>query len=105
MNYKFVILFIFLFSCTTLEKEIDINFKQSYKNHGFALIFNEEDYNKKIINKYLDERSLIIFQKIKTRNKVKITNIINDKSVVLQLEKSIYPLFTTLLSLRELLMN
>ena len=63
MNYKFLILFILLFSCSPIEKEIDINFKQSYKNHGFALIYNEEDYNTKIINKYLDERSLIIFQK------------------------------------------
>ena len=95
MNYKFVILFIFLFSCTTLEKEIDINFNQSYKNHGFALIFNEEDYNKKIINKYLNERSLIIFQKnLKPETKVKITNIINDKSVVATVgKKAVYPSF------------
>ncbi len=95
MNYKFVILFILLFSCSPIEKEIDINFKQSYKNHGFALIFNEGDYNKKIINKYLDDRSLKIFQKnLKPETKVKITNIINDKTIVATVgKKAVYPSF------------
>ena len=95
MNYKFIIIFLFLFSCSPLENDIDVNFKQSYKNHGFALIFNEEDYNTKIINKYLDERSLIIFQKnLSPGTKVKITNIINDKAVIATVgNKAIYPSF------------
>tara|TARA_B100000941_G_scaffold210050_1_gene153754 strand:- start:915 stop:1652 length:738 start_codon:yes stop_codon:yes gene_type:complete len=95
MNYKFIIIFVLLFSCSPLENEIDINFKQSYKNYGFALIFNEEDYNTKIINKYLDERSLIIFQKnLSPGTKVKITNIINNKAVVATVgKKAIYPSF------------
>ena len=95
MNYKFIIIFVLLFSCSPLENEIDINFKQSYKNYGFALIFNEEDYNTKIINKYLDERSLIIFQKnLSPGTKVKITNIINNKAVVATVgKKAVYPSF------------
>ena len=95
MNYKHIIIFFLLFSCSSLEDEIDINFKQSYKNHGFALIFNEDDYNTKKINKYLDERSLIIFQKnLSPGTKVKITNIINDKAVLATVgKKAIYPSF------------
>ena len=88
-------MFLLLFSCSPLENEIDINFKQSYKNHGFTLIFNIDDYNTKIINKYLDERSLIIFQKnLSPGTKVKITNIINNKAVVATVgKKAIYPSF------------
>ena len=88
-------MFLLLFSCSPLENEIDINFKQSYKNHGFTLIFNIDDYNTKIINKYLDERSLIIFQKnLSPGTKVKITNIINNKAVVATVgKKAVYPSF------------
>ena len=95
MNYKIFTLIFLLFSCAPIDKEIDINFKQSYKNHGFTLIFNENDYNKKIINKYLDERSLKIFQKnLKPETNVKITNIINNRSIVATVgKKAVYPSF------------
>ncbi len=34
-------------------------------NKGFSLIYNDKFYDNKIISKKIDERSLVIFQKIK----------------------------------------
>jgi hypothetical protein len=67
----------------------------AYSNKGFALVFSEELYKQKIVNKKIDERSLIIFQKrLKANTKVKITNILNNKSLVATVGKnSHYPAF------------
>ena len=87
-----------LVNCTTetLRKEKPNNVMvNSYSNKGFALIYNEDLYKNKIVNKKIDERSLIIFQKnLKTNTKVKITNILNNKSLIAVVgKKSIYPSF------------
>ena len=67
----------------------------AYSNKGFALVYSEDIFIKKIVNKKIDDRSLIIFQKkLKTNTKVKITNILNNKSLVVTVGKnSIYPSF------------
>ena len=64
-------------------------------NKGFVLIYNNDLYEKKIISKKIDERSLIIFQKnLKKNTKVKITNIINNKSIIATVGSDAdYPLF------------
>ena len=68
MNYKilFVIFFILISSCTNqnLNKKISepIIF-QKYSNTGFALVFNEDLFNEKIVNKKLNDRDLFVFQK------------------------------------------
>ena len=97
-NILFITFFIFLTNCTmeTLVKDkpntILIN---AYSNKGFALVYSEDIFIKKIVNKKIDDRSLIIFQKkLKTNTKVKITNILNNKSLVVTVGKnSIYPSF------------
>ena len=64
-------------------------------NKGFVLIYNNDLYEKKIISKKIDERSLIIFQKnLKKDTKVKITNITNNKSIIATVGSDAdYPLF------------
>ena len=52
-------------------------------NKGFSLIYNDKFYDNKIISKKIDERSLVIFQKnLKKNTIVKITNILNNKSII-----------------------
>ena len=78
--------FILLNSCTsTTLKENKTSFllDNPFTNKGFALIYNDNYYKNKIISKKIDERSLIIFQKnLKKNTHVKITNILNNKSII-----------------------
>ena len=100
MNYKFtIILFIFLYSCTTINtgkiNKEDIVETEVYSNKGFTLLFSDDLNKKKLINKKIDERSLIIFQKnIKKNTSVKITNLLNNKTILAKVgSKSDYPSF------------
>ena len=72
-------------------------------NKGFSLIYNDKFYYDKIISKKIDERSLVIFQKnLKKNTIVKITNILNNKSIIGTVGSNAdYPLFNNaVLSLR-----
>ena len=74
-----------------------------FVNKGFSLIYNDKFYNNKIISKKIDERSLVIFQKnLKKNTIVKITNILNNKSIIGTVGSDAdYPLFNNaILSLR-----
>ena len=88
----------FLNSCVN-DIVYDINEPQNNKikfsNSGFALIYDEDLFEEKIINKKMDERDLIIFQKnLKKGTSVKLFNPINNKSLIAQVgKKSIYPNF------------
>ena len=76
---------------------------KGYSNEGFALIYNEDLYKQKIVSKKISERSLIIFQKnLKINTQVKITNILNNKSIIGTVGKnSKYPSFNnSVLSIR-----
>ena len=109
MLYKVVlsiIFCIFLSNCTTStltnnnQKKIIVN---GYSNKGFALVYSEDLYRDKIVDKKIDKRSLIIFQKnLKINTPVKITNILNNKSLIVSVGKnSKYPSFNnTVISLR-----
>ena len=105
-NILFITVFLFLTNCTTgslVKNKPDKTIINSYINKGFALIYSEELYKKKIINKQIDERSLIIFQKnLKTNTHVKITNILNGKSLIGTVKRnSEYPSFNnSVLSIR-----
>ena len=67
----------------------------NFYNTGFALVYNDDLYKNKIVTKKIDERSLIIFQRnLKYKTKVKITNMLNNKSIIASVgRKSFYPLF------------
>jgi len=100
MNYNKLLLIIFLLisGCATYNidkaKKIFEN-KKNFKNKGFALVYNDNLYNKKIVSKKIDNRSLIIFQKnLKKGTTVKIKNILNDKTIIAKVgNNSKYPSF------------
>mgnify|MGYP001392914514 CR=1 FL=1 len=99
MSYKtFILILIFLHSCTTINnntEKSEIIQSEIYSNKGFTLLFSEDLKKKKLINKKIDERSLIIFQKnLKKNTNVKITNLLNNKSLLAKVgTNSKYPSF------------
>ena len=86
MFYKILIILFFLFSCSPNTLEVNnINNKvhHIYSNTGFTLIYNDDLKKQKIISKSMNDRSFLIFQKNLKKNKtVKVTNLINNKSVI-----------------------
>ena len=100
MNYKyfFIILLFIISACSTSNvtnnKVKPLN-KSKFQNKGFALVYSNDLFKKKIISKKMDDRSLIIFQKnLKKGTTVKIKNILNDKTILAKVgKKSQYPLF------------
>ena len=101
MNYKNFLLLVFFFICTNCttnnfsNKKQNIIVKKGFSNKGFALIFNQKDYENGLISKKIDQRSLLIFQKnLKTNTQVKVTNILNNKYLIAKVgKKSDYPVF------------
>ncbi len=100
MNYKFIILsiFIFLYSCT--NQPIDKKFKKQinknyFINKGFTLVYSDNLYKEKVIKNKIEKRSLIIFQKnLKKNTSVKITNLNNSKYLIAKVgKKTEYPNF------------
>ena len=98
--------FILLNNCTTTtltKNKISNSLDDPFINKGFSLIYSNKFYDNKIISKKIDERSLVIFQKnLKKNTIVKITNILNNKSVIATVGSNAdYPLFNNaVLSMR-----
>ena len=88
MNYRILIIIsLFLYSCTTTDvaKKDPIEFIQGkiYSNKGFALLYNEDLKKQKLVSKKIEDRTLIIFQSnLKKNTDVKITNLLNNKSIL-----------------------
>ena len=89
MNFKkFLLIFpiLFLSACNQFDKNnksIVYLSDQKYSNTGFALIYDDKLKKEKKISKKIDNRSLLIFHnKIKKNSFVKITNPVNDKSII-----------------------
>ncbi len=82
---KIFIIF-FLAGCqqiNTDKKSINYPDFQKYINTGFALIYDDELRNNKKISRKIDNKSLFIFHKtIKKNSYVKITNPLNNKSII-----------------------
>ena len=100
MNCKNILLLFFLIltSCanTQVVKENEQFVSKNYfSNKGFALVYSDKLKKEKIISNKIDTRSLIIFQKnLKKNTNVKITNLINQKSIIAKVgKKSDYPIF------------
>ena len=95
MNYKVLIIFFLTFSCVKEPKLSNINFDQSFENSGFALVSSDKLVDNNIIKRKIDERSLVIYQRnLKPNTNVKITNLINNKSVIAIVGKKVmYPKF------------
>ena len=88
MNYKslIIIFFIFLLGCeqNKLNKNVlNQEIVTKYKNSGFALVYDSVLKKEKKISKKIDNRSLVIFHKsLKKNSFVKITNPVNQKTVI-----------------------
>ncbi len=87
-----------MFSCkytpsTKINNEII--FEKSFSNTGFALVFEKDLKKNKIISKSIEDRSLVIFQRnLKKNTSVKVTNLINNKSLIAKVGvNSKYPNF------------
>ena len=85
---KFIIIIISLFltTCQQFDKnEKSINYisNQKYSNTGFTLIYDDKLKRDNQISKKIDNRSLLIFhKKIKKNSFVKLTNPVNNKTVI-----------------------
>ena len=88
MHYKSLIIisFIFLLGCeqNNLNKNVlNQEIVTKYKNSGFALVYDSVLIKEKKISKKIDNKSLFIFHKnLKKNSFVKITNPINQKTVI-----------------------
>ncbi len=85
-TFLLIVLFFILNACNQYDqknKEIKFTVDQKYKNTGFTLVYNESLKKNKKISKKIDNRSLKIFHKsLKKNSFVKITNPVNDKSII-----------------------
>ena len=68
---------------------------QKYSNNGFTLVYSDDLYKNKLVNKKLQDRDLFVFQRnLKKNTTVKITNLLNKKSVIATVKSnSKYPNF------------
>ena len=97
-NYIIIFIFFILTNCTTnkvADKNSILITDNLFTNKGFALKYDNELYLDGSISNKLEERDLLIFQKnLKKNTKVKITNLLNDKSLIAQVgKKTNYPQF------------
>ena len=99
MNFKIIVIFLILLtSCvnnTNKQPSEILSINNKFYNSGFTLIYDDDLYYEKIINKKMDDRDLIIFQKnLKKGTSVKLINPINNKSLLAHVgKKTIYPSF------------
>ncbi len=89
MNYnKFLIILLILLlsACQQFndnKKVLNSSNYLKYSNTGFALIYDEQLKKDNKISKKINNRALVIFhKKIKKNSFVKITNPVNDKSII-----------------------
>ena len=97
MKFSLLIIFFFIFSCS--QHLTKANQSKPYTASGFALIYNTDDYDKKIIKgKMNNEIFQISNQNLKTGTLIKISNPKNKESIVLKNVKRIkYPEFYKIL--------
>ena len=94
MKFKTVFLLIFLTSCVSNVQNNTKSFTP-YNSKGFALVYEENDFDNKIVSKKLDSNKLEVGHRKLGKNKILIlTNPENNKSVELKVSKKIkYPNF------------
>lgn len=97
MNYKYILIFLFLTSCA--EKLEKLDSKSPFISKGFAYIYNDEDFINKIIKKKMDNNSLqIAHNKLKPGTLIKIINLKTNDTIILKNNKRLqYPDFYKIL--------
>tara|TARA_B100001939_G_scaffold347993_1_gene371859 strand:- start:1496 stop:2251 length:756 start_codon:yes stop_codon:yes gene_type:complete len=85
MKYKIILLLLFfLASCTTNQQiQNDALIIEKFSNSGFTLIYDPLLYKNKTINKKMNQRDLLIFQRnLRKGTSVKLTNPENNKTII-----------------------
>ena len=102
MKFSLIFIIFFLFSCT--NGNFNTSTDKSYASKGFALIYDENDYQKKIISTKLNPNNIEIGHNQLNKNSyVVITNPINKKSIKLKVTKKVkYPDFFKVLITQKL---
>lgn len=102
MKFSLIFIIFFLFSCS--NGTFNTSNKKSYTSKGFALIYDENDYQKKIISTKLNPNNIEIGHNQLNKNSyVVITNPINKKSLTLKVSKKVkYPDFFKVLITEKL---
>ena len=97
MKFRFLIFLLILLSCS--PSLTTLNQKKPYVSKGFAYIYNDFDFNEKIIKgKMNNELMQVSHQNLKTGTLIKIINPKNKESIVLKNVKRIrYPDFYKIL--------
>jgi len=103
MKFKYLTLIFFLLSCTNNSFEKS-NVSNSKISNGFALIYNESDFENKIISSKLNSDKIeAAHNKYKKNSIIIITNPMNKKSLQLAISKKVnYPDFYKILITKEL---
>ena len=90
-KYLIISIFVFLSSCSTSVKDYSSQFliENNFSNKGFAMIFNTKYQESNEISKKIDNRSYLIFQRnLKKNSNVKITNLLNGKTLIAKVKSS-----------------
>jgi len=101
MKFKFIFVFFFILSCD--PRLSSLNQKKPYTVKGIAYIYNDQDFDNKIIKKKMNNNEIQISQQnIRTGALIKISNPVNQKSLVLKNLKRIkYPDFYKILITKQ----
>ena len=101
MKFKFIFVFFFILSCD--PRLSSLNQKKPYTAKGIAYIYNDQDFDNKIIKKKMNNNEIQISQQnIRTGALIKISNPVNQKSLVLKNLKRIkYPDFYKILITKQ----
>ena len=96
MKFNYLILFLLLVSCTSTTS---LNNKKAFSSKGFAYIYNENDYNDKVVNKrYNNFENIIAHNNLKPGTLIKLTNPENNMTISIEVKNRVnYPEFYKIL--------
>tara|TARA_B100000963_G_C22469096_1_gene599266 strand:- start:75 stop:809 length:735 start_codon:yes stop_codon:yes gene_type:complete len=97
MKFKLILISLLISGC--VQNYNNIKTKKPYNSTGFAYIYNQSDYQNKIINKKLNPISLeIAHNKLRAGSMIKIINLKTKENIILENTKKIqYPDFYKIL--------
>ena len=101
MKYKIFILIFLLTSCTTYSTKLEN--RKPFNSKGFAYIYDEKDYENKIIKSKLDNTKLqIAHNSLQANTLIKIINPKTNQSLIIKnFKKTYYPDFYKILITNE----
>ena len=93
-NLIYIYIFIFLFSCTQdmkiIKKHSKVKVREpTYSSKGFALIYEDSIFERKIVNKRLNnDQNYVLHSFLKNNTLVSISNPFNSKSLTAKVRKT-----------------